>query len=681
MNRKHYIHLLCLLSTISRLIAAESGSKFAIITQDVSDPYFLDVRAGCEDRAKILNVTCEYLGINHTFVPTQEEIIDRLISEGNIKGIAISVKPSESDPNRINELIDKAVDAGIHVVTFDNDAPNSSRSHYIGSNNVGFGNALGTNLLQLAPEGGKFAIISDANKTNLDERVKGIRERLNDMQSNWIEVEKDSPSSSGGSTDISLKDMRRFAKNPDVRAIISCCGWPMYDREGWKQFIAKYPHIKLIIGDSNNDQIELLNQGHGDGLVGQLPYEMGALSIDRLYNLTINITTKEQILCTDLIQHIRIPFILPKVDMDRNLLESLKIYGYILLSVIGLLSIGFALWVIINRKNKIVMASQPLFLLPLCLGTLILGSAIIPLTLVHDETPHDGDEHYDHFHVTFSRACMSIPWLISIGFTLIFSMLFSKTWRVNQIRRHSKRLKRVVIKEKDVILPFATLMTVNVTVLMCWTFTDPLEYVRNYHPGTDNWNRVISTYGSCEAKSGSSLPFLVVLGTTNFLALILANVQAYQARSVETEFSEAKYIILCVLILLEAVLIGFPVLMLSMARPRMFYVVACTLISATCIVTLLLVFIPKILMKQKADTKKKNGDPKRFRNQENLQHTSNDTASPAHGINDEGNTYGNQGQSPNVVHNMSYTSNGEESKEELMSFAQMLEELQDDSQH
>jgi len=262
--------------------------------------------------------------------------------------------------------------------------------------------------------------------------------------------------------------MWKFANNTDLKAIISCCGWPMYDKEGWKKFVRGNRHIKLVLGDSNDQQLNLLSQRFGNGLVGQLPYEMGALSIEKLNNLTTDpqgTPTDDEMIPTPMLQHIQIPFQLPDLIVDRNLLGLLVIVGYSLFTIIVLLSVGFALWVIINRNNRIVMFAQPLFLLPLCFGTLLLGSAIIPLTLSHSETTHDDDENRDH--ITFPNACMSIPWLGSIGFTLTFSMLFSKTWRVNQIHLESKKLKRIVVKEKDVILPFVTLMIVNVTVLMC----------------------------------------------------------------------------------------------------------------------------------------------------------------------------------------------------------------------
>lgn len=103
--------------------------------------------------------------------------------------------------------------------------------------------------------------------------------------------------------------------------------------------------------------------------------------------------------------------------------DRLRIIGLILCSFVALLSVLCASWVIYNRKHRVVLASQPIFLLMVCLGTIILASTIIPLSI---DDQHSSKSACD-------AACVSAPWLFSIGFTMIFSALFSKLWRVNKV--------------------------------------------------------------------------------------------------------------------------------------------------------------------------------------------------------------------------------------------------------
>ena len=130
-----------------------------------------------------------------------------------------------------------------------------------------------------------------------------------------------------------------------------------------------------------------------------------------------------------------------------------------------------------------VKASQPEFLAMVACGVLILSTSLIALTI-------DDDRHSDR---AADIACMVKPWLMTIGFTTIFSALFAKTWRVNRIFHNPDRFRRIKVTVKDVIGPYIALLTVNIIALICWTVIDPLAYERFDSAGTDDWNRVIAT--------------------------------------------------------------------------------------------------------------------------------------------------------------------------------------------
>jgi gamma-aminobutyric acid type B receptor len=136
-----------------------------------------------------------------------------------------------------------------------------------------------------------------------------------------------------------------------------------------------------------------------------------------------------------------------------------------------------------HRKARIVRASQPFFMAMLCFGSLIMGSAMIPLGIE--------DEHFSQKSTDI--ACMSIPWLLVIGFCTTFSALFTKTWRILIILESAQRFKRVKITVKQVLYPFFSLLLVNVIILTCWTAINPLVFKRKNSTSRDGWNRVIST--------------------------------------------------------------------------------------------------------------------------------------------------------------------------------------------
>ena len=54
-----------------------------------------------------------------------------------------------------------------------------------------------------------------------------------------------------------------------------------------EDFVAENCNITLVCGDSMEKQLDLMAQKKVDGLVGQLPYEMGLLSIQKLYDIVV----------------------------------------------------------------------------------------------------------------------------------------------------------------------------------------------------------------------------------------------------------------------------------------------------------------------------------------------------------------------------------------------------------
>ena len=98
----------------------------------------------------------------------------------------------------------------------------------------------------------------------------------------------------------------------------------------------------------------------------------------------------------------------------------------------------------------------------------------------------------------------------------------------------------------------------------------------------------------------------------NFGVLLLSNIQAYQARSIQSEFNESQYISIIMASMLQAFLIGIPIMALVGGKlPRVFYLVGVSLIFVVCMVILLLLFLPKMLfLSREREQEKKDGSSK-----------------------------------------------------------------------
>ena len=88
-----------------------------------------------------------------------------------------------------------------------------------------------------------------------------------------------------------------------------------------------------------------------------------------------------------------------ELNEDKNLIGDVRWIGYALGFVIVAMALLFSGWVAINRKHRVVRISQPIFLHLICLGVLVLSSAIFPLGIDDTDSTEQGR----------NAACASIP--------------------------------------------------------------------------------------------------------------------------------------------------------------------------------------------------------------------------------------------------------------------------------
>jgi gamma-aminobutyric acid type B receptor len=214
-----------------------------------------------------------------------------------------------------------------------------------------------------------------------------------------------------------------------------------------------------------------------------------------------------------------------------------------------------------------------------------MASAMIPMSI-------DDLKYSDN---SCSIACMSVPWLISIGFCTIFSALFAKTWRLVKVVESATRFRRVTVRVNDVLYPFFGLLMANIIILTCWTTINPLVFRRQQITALSSIGRCVS---SLDAK-GKAIPYIASLVSVNCSTLILANWMAYRSRKVRLEFGESRYIAFIMFSILQAFLIGMPLLLAVLQDPVSFYIVLLMLDFIICGSTLGFMFIPKILAHKK----------------------------------------------------------------------------------
>jgi len=279
-----------------------------------------------------------------------------------------------------------------------------------------------------------------------------------------------------------------------------------------------------------------------------------------------------------------IPSDLPEVSVNMNYIGStLRVIGLTFACIILIISSGFSAWSQYHSKARVVRASQPIFLHIICVGIFIMGAAIIPLSF-DDEIASDE---------ACSIACMSIPWLLCIGFATTFSALLAKTWRINKIF-HCTTMRRIKVTPFDVMRPLFVSLAANTLILSVWSAISPLTWQREV-VAVDVFDRVVESHGSCRSSDSSLLYFVISLTLGNISVLLLAVYQAYVARNISTEFAESEHIAKALSLTLLVSFVTIPVMVIVTDEPRAFFFALTSVITVLCVSVLLFIFVPKII--------------------------------------------------------------------------------------
>jgi ribose transport system substrate-binding protein len=152
--------------------AAKSDIKIGFVSNNPAE-FWSYAEAGTRKAAKELGVEVVFRRPDQPTAAAQKAIIDDLITNG-VKAVAVSVIDPVNQKDYLNEIAGKVV-----LVTVDNDAPDTKRKCYIGTDNYEAGKAVGQMVKEVMPEGGAIAIfVGQPDPINARQRRQGVLDEL-----------------------------------------------------------------------------------------------------------------------------------------------------------------------------------------------------------------------------------------------------------------------------------------------------------------------------------------------------------------------------------------------------------------------------------------------------------------------------------------------------------------------
>lgn len=153
--------------------AHDSDEYFVLVSANLQVPYWKAAGVGFSNAATQMKVRSDFMGPQNYDPKAERDAVDQAVQK-KATGILLAV----TDPALLKDSIDKAVAAGVPVITVDSDAPSSKRLFFIGTNNYQAGYTGGQRLAKELKDKGNVVVFSMPDQSNLQERLRGYKEAL-----------------------------------------------------------------------------------------------------------------------------------------------------------------------------------------------------------------------------------------------------------------------------------------------------------------------------------------------------------------------------------------------------------------------------------------------------------------------------------------------------------------------
>ncbi len=210
--------------------------------------------------------------------PQDESDIDMQIS---LVEDAIAKKPNAiilaaADYERLAEVCQKAVDAGILLLTVDSDVDCAGRTAFVGTDNIEIGRKLAQLMGEQIGDEAAFGVMSHVEGTaTATDRLKGLLETAPDAENRMAGF-----AYCDGSEQLAKeRTIEMLTQHPEIRCMVGLNESSALGVANALEEMGLAGKIKLVVCDSSEKQIQFLENETIQTCVVQNPFSMGYLSI------------------------------------------------------------------------------------------------------------------------------------------------------------------------------------------------------------------------------------------------------------------------------------------------------------------------------------------------------------------------------------------------------------------
>lgn len=255
-------------------------------------------------------------------------------------------------------------------------------------------------------------------------------------------------------------------------------------------------------------------------------------------------------------------------------------------------ALGFLGFNIHYRNNRNIKMSSPRIN-----NTIIVGGLLIYVAVVFMCIDYAGSMPRMNNHI-----CMLNVWIISVGFTLGFGALFSKTFRVHILFTQGT-VKKQTISDAHLFGILGALVLLDFLFLTFWTFFHPLRMIqKNVTVEQENSDTIlIETFHVCYNEFQSY--WLSAQYISKGALLALGTFLAWETRHIKVpSLNDSKYIGFCVYNIVIVCALCVPVtFVLPPEKPTAKFIFTSVVCVFTTTLVLCILFVPKVKLRKSTD--------------------------------------------------------------------------------
>src|SRR6266404_3911420 len=256
--------------------AHDSDEYYFLVAANLQVPYWQAAGAGFSKAAEASKIRVSFVG-PQTYDPKAErDALDQAVQK-KATGILLDV----TDPALLKDSIDKAVAAGIPLITIDSDAPASKRLFFIGTNNYQAGFTGGQRLAQELKGKGNVVVFSMPDQPNLQDRLRGYKDAL---ASTTIKITREVDIQ--GDPRIAFDTTTQIIGKEKDKVDAFVCLEAQSGKEVAGVLNSYHVTGKVVMAmDTDPETLEWIQKGAIAATIAQKPYTMAFIGLQMLDNL------------------------------------------------------------------------------------------------------------------------------------------------------------------------------------------------------------------------------------------------------------------------------------------------------------------------------------------------------------------------------------------------------------